>query len=639
MKIDQKAKFAQREWDNPQLYPLKSQQNNFRCGWLKRKGNEYEIYDCGKPYRIAHTRIDEYLKDNIFENNFSHNKNKDLADEKKTTAYKYKLVEKFNLKNLNFDYDEKFSNKYNSNRVKVSITGNICGTIVLTGQPNLWKLPRSLRVGKFYEFVFEDKDEGVYSLDKLEFEHFKFIYSESSEWDRIKRSIDSEQGVPVFFRLENKKIKDFGIAYLYKLPYDKSPFDTLSEHHKNKDKEKLKLDLAECIFGIEKKKEALKGRVQIGNAICENGVPDNELIFTMGSPKASYYPIYIEQKKGSKGKVTQYSTYNDSKIKGWKRYQIRNSVYGNKKQNDYNDKLDTKLIPLKKGAEFNTKVRFHNLRPIELAALLSAITFHKTENCYHQLGQGKPYGLGKVKIEIVNQYFDRDFDIDEEFAKYEEQLAKQIGKKWSSSDEMIQLFTLVSVPVADAESVLYEYMKMSTTDRKSNDFLTAKEHNEYLQYYTALKGQQKQPHSFLDQYEKQFEEERKQKRALLEKERIEEEQRVLQQQAAEAVARRQEQIEGGLSFLEEKFDDGRYKVTDSKGINNRVNQWLKKANATWLPKEEYDFLYNSLKRIYEEANNREKRNWEDFNRGIWNSVKSWVDEDVAKEWFDKIIKP
>jgi len=115
-------------------------------------------------------------------------------------------------------------------------------------------------------------------------------------------------------------------------------------------------------------------------------------------------------------------------------------------------------------------------------------------------------------------------------------------------------------------------------------------------------------------------------------------QRQVEQQAAEAAALRQEQIEGGLSFLEEKFDDGRYKVTDSKGINNRVNQWLKKANTTLLPKEEYEFLYNSLKRIYEKANNREKKNWGDFNKGIWNSVKYWINEDDAKEWFDEIIK-
>ncbi|MDR0612489.1 MAG: RAMP superfamily CRISPR-associated protein [Dysgonamonadaceae bacterium] len=33
MRLDENAMFAQREWDNPHLYPLKAQQNNFFCGF------------------------------------------------------------------------------------------------------------------------------------------------------------------------------------------------------------------------------------------------------------------------------------------------------------------------------------------------------------------------------------------------------------------------------------------------------------------------------------------------------------------------------------------------------------------------------------------------------------------------------
>ena len=44
-----------------------------------------------------------------------------------------------------------------------------------------------------------------------------------------------------------------------------------------------------------------------------------------------------------------------------------------------NEKLDTVIHPIKAGAIFNCCITFHNLRSIELGALLSALTFHNTK--------------------------------------------------------------------------------------------------------------------------------------------------------------------------------------------------------------------------------------------------------------------
>lgn len=54
---------------------------------------------------------------------------------------------------------------------------------------------------------------------------------------------------------------------------------------------------------------------------------------------------------------------------------------------------------LRKGAQFRATVRFFNLRPAELGALLSALTWHGDSSCLHGIGFGKPYGYGVIGIE------------------------------------------------------------------------------------------------------------------------------------------------------------------------------------------------------------------------------------------------
>ena len=173
MEVDQRSLFAQREWTNTELYSIKGNQTEILCGWLRRKGEDYEIINCGKPYRISHKNIDDYIGHNLMESNFSKKNGIDLNKEKdgydpKTAIYKYHLIEKegINLNNLTFVVDEEHCNKYNPRKVFVSKNGNIHGTIVLTGQPDKWdgreeELDDEIKTkkkptGKYYEFVFAD---------------------------------------------------------------------------------------------------------------------------------------------------------------------------------------------------------------------------------------------------------------------------------------------------------------------------------------------------------------------------------------------------------------------------------------------------------------------------------------------------
>lgn len=112
-----------------------------------------------------------------------------------------------------------------------------------------------------------------------------------------------------------------------------------------------------------------------------------------------------------------------------------------------------------------------------------------------------------------------------------------------------------------------------------------------------------------------------------------------QQAEAEAQKKREQQIEAGLSFLEEKFDDGRYKVTDFKGARNRIEQWLKRANHEELPADEHSIFTTSLTRIYQNiTKEKDKKEWSTFEKGIWVNVIKWIGKENAKAIFDKLMQ-
>lgn len=162
-------------------------------------------------------------------------------------------------------------------------------------------------------------------------------------------------------------------------------------------------DLAECIFGTIDGKYPLRGRVQIGNALCTREVNDNEkepATGMLGQPKSSYYPYYLKQDSTKPVK-----TWNskDIEIAGRKRYRIHsvNHVSQLPRGND-NSKMTKHLNLLPAGLTFNCEIRLHNIKPVELGALLSALTFHgNSDMCHHNIGMGKCRGFGRLEISNI----------------------------------------------------------------------------------------------------------------------------------------------------------------------------------------------------------------------------------------------
>ncbi|MCI5777889.1 MAG: TIGR03986 family CRISPR-associated RAMP protein [Bacteroidales bacterium] len=504
MRVDERAQFAQRDWENKLLYPLRDikEQNKICGGWLCRKEEDYVIRECKEIHRIALKRVDDWLKgeirteEEVMRNEYSTDRGKNLKesgegkDEIKTARHKYALLEsrgigRERLRGLRFDFDEKF--KKQGKGVKVAADGPITGTIVFTGQPNNadWEV-RGKKSGKFYDFVFEDNEEGrgnEFPLPKGKFENYEFIYAESEDWTEWKKELDGD-GIPVFFRKkESGEIKDFGLAQMYRLPYEKTPYEKERARY---EKEAGALDMADCIFGYVDGQKALRGRVQFSHFISEDATVDEPKTLILNGPKASYYPCYIKQ-TGNGGKDANYKTYNDGLLAGWKKYVLRDGTW-EKKMN--NEKLDTEIFPLKAGASFKGRVVFHNLKHEELGALLSALSFHgNTDKCYLQVGQGKPYGYGKMSVSVdalraVRNDDDTLVDSDSAMGSFELMMDKWLNSSWRKTRSVRELFALASNSVGK-EDERFKYMSLDV-DGKNNEFTDAKKGNEYLMRFSEL---------------------------------------------------------------------------------------------------------------------------------------------------------
>lgn len=690
--LDENAMFAQREWDDGErgdktLYTLKKEQNNLRCGWLRLVGDKYQLLDCGKPYRIGHNRIDEYAGEKIFANNFSKNSGVDLNKEvvlngkkfdPKTAIYKYELLKNrnINLEDIYFEEDADFSNNYGRKAVKVKTNGPIKGSIVFTGQPDKWKWkrPKELdsKAGKFYEFVFEEVQGKVVEISQENFNHFKFIYDQ--QWDYLKTRLSTPKGIPVFFRMRGEQIKDWGIAYLYKLPYTDSPYSLLKKGkynaHVNTDP-----DLAECIFGYINKDRSLKGRVQFSNAYYENnevGLKNNTLL-TLGSPKASYYPIYIQQ-EGANGKVNNYKTYNDGMISGWKRYPVRKQAKAIALDNAT---IDSVLFPADEGDIFKGKMRFYNLKEIELGALLSALTFHNSSGCYHQLGQGKPYGYGKVTISCRFDDPNLEKRKVELMSKFEKEISSKLKISWHNAPQIQELFTMAHHEVS-ADEVLFDYMHMDTNGNL-NEFSKAKREKEFLDLYTRLKKETYTPDCLTIEYHKELqkiEKEKEEKEKFLVNQNIE---NLLDEanRICDIVEEYKNEIDKGIEIytelvtriseidcLEKISSDLVVRRSDIIGkIHKKIellNSWKKYASPLedslrnisniktvlgntkkWRTMNSFspsdlDFLKKKFSEIYSALKPRDQKEWK--NKGKWKDLGELIGEENAQEWLKDILK-
>lgn len=471
------------------------QYSDIHCGWMTLRDDKIIITDNGIPRRISHLLIDaKYGTD--FCTVFS---NKDFLrkDSNRSPLLKYKKLEG---KDLSGCFMEKPMNPNNTvdKRIMVYFDENgKNGTIVLTGQPS-YRQPtikdsdgnvKKKASGKFYEFVFYDEVLKEYTLSAEEqgglYEDFKFIYKDSDEWKYWKAKLENGLPVPVFMSIQDGQLKHFGLSYLYKLPFYGRIKDYLLDEHKKK-----KYDLSDCIFGYAGSEKSLKGRITFSNAFWtknSGNLFESEIAPYLGSPKPTYYPIYLKQNGQNgymciKDRGTYFSTMLDdnAQLKGWKRYPIQSDYQTIFSIPEKQEDNTNPFIPLSAGSEFICKIHYHNLKKCELGALLSAIDLPK--ECLHSIGFAKPFGYGATRIEILNLDEKEKNDLKKTFFEMMSEEIENYGK----SSQIKELFSMMRI---NNLTQPLEYMALDEFVKcKKQHFKEDKNHSfgEYLQLYSEM---------------------------------------------------------------------------------------------------------------------------------------------------------
>ena len=407
-------------------------------GWLKFENNQWVIYPC------SFARV--HQKDIVSYFNLSYQDWTKL----KTVQDRYRCLGVCPSVN----YNDKGDKKYNKVLASLKRDGNLKGSLVMTGQPGSFyreNNPSQPASAKKYEFIFHAAKSESINIPHQVMSGFRQIHDDTKEWKFWLAQLASlKNGIPVFYHTENGQIVSLGLAMMYKLAYKNSIYDAINHTCDEHMKSQHQVDFADLIFGFlgENNQQGLRGRVNIGLA---ESLTEPVLSFTqatvLSGPKPTYYPHYIRQDN-----TKSFNQLMDSRVKlsGWKRYPLK-SVYFNRLSElvERNKKVQVQLETVDENTQFQSKIRLHNLRPLELGALLWSLDFGN-HHLRHNIGMGKPYGLGQISLEVKNANLrfncPRDVSTNElvleacrlEFENYMDQIVDKIqkGQTWKNTGEI-----------------------------------------------------------------------------------------------------------------------------------------------------------------------------------------------------------
>lgn len=450
------------------------------------------------------------------------------------------------------------------------------------------------------EFLFSAPDfNKAKHVDNDVFSKFESVMDQSqtemgaNHWAFLKEY--STEGIPVFY-LQNaqNEISAFGLASLFRLPYEKSLFDLLPADHKNR-ASKAKADFAGLLFGEISTEEQLsisrKGRVSFGVAKSDSiGTFDTRRL-VLANPKASYYPAYLKQPQND---LNNYNSANQ--INGFKRYlqhqTIKNSRIPLKKDGTENLDVTKQVEVLTSNNSFKSKVRIHNLNAHEVGALIWAITFGELgedSQYQHLVGMGKPLGYGKVKIKI------NTFDIT---ANFSSSLTLQVKEDFLNE---FYAYLAVNDLLNEGFATLKATHRNSVVNDQDLNYLVldpAKKRDDFLDMRKAKKSLPKlkiKPEKAMIEeisvgLNELIETHKKIQQALqqkLEEERIAKEQQELENQARE---KQQEELNSRNAF-EVLYEDVFNKEINKKALEKLVEQ---PSLYETLSEEELAFLKNKI---------------------------------------------
>ena len=332
-------------------------------------------------------------------------------------------------------YQEEVYYKENSNGgiEKISKSGN--GEFVLKGYLFNSTNASSKRSHYFIKEPFKTKERiivpqnviGGYqqNISKSRDKDNKWFYDIFNEENKTLIEKNPEGPIVFFKRSVNGKVKMIGRTPYFKVPYNRSIKEIIEKNGKST------IGYADALFGFvsdinvnpENQKDIVdsyKSRVRFTPIDIKGNFKESDyksMKFLLPSPFASANAMYIQQ-KGEK-----LSTYNDedTELNGYKYYRILDKVQ--KSKTEPKDMISVKGI-MKNNNNFylEGKVYFKNLACDELGLLLLSMDIEQTlnskqykgknksiiEKSFEQIGGAKPYGYGKVKVDITEFYLENN---------------------------------------------------------------------------------------------------------------------------------------------------------------------------------------------------------------------------------------
>lgn len=348
-------------------------------------------------YRTCqHTRV--YGKDlNAYLKTQSIKKSIDNDRQEQSALDKYKIWP-LNRPAIAFDFGEHFTQKDTPRTCAVQLgKGDKKGIPVFVGH----------RPGEGddldFNYVFYDVSNSPQAIE-AKLVNQMFAAHDEALVQYLKENSHPEYGIPVFIRAkkdENGEIQAIGLAKMPKMLYESSVGDLAKNQQANLVNNSAAFDLCELMFGsLRDYGIGLKSRISFSDSLCtKNTKIQASPAVILGQPKASYLNAYLEQSHNDgkvRGELKMYK--KGETLAGWKRYPAKPAFHADL-PDDLKNKVNvqSQLELLEPGATFSGSIVFHNLKPVELGALLWAI--NPDEAFYHGLGHGKSLGAGAVKLQ------------------------------------------------------------------------------------------------------------------------------------------------------------------------------------------------------------------------------------------------
>lgn len=368
-----------------------------RAGFLRRRADgQHEIVPCEYAY-FSHRELEAH---DIRAADFGKPEAKQQGS---SLTHKYGLLQD-KLGGLQIDFTRQQigmgGNKHDTRPIVTGLKPGRRGQFVVSAQ---------IDSGKSHDFIFYGRrDDKPLAVTPEQWRDFLRIHDDDQPgstrpWPGYWRA-EYQQGreVPVFYLQEGSRLR-FGLARMFRLAGRSSVHDAIRASHP----ELLGpgVDISDALFGTlgDAGKGAARGRVACLPLQAKPGVQPERLGTTvLAAPKPSYYPAYLYQNSEWQQRWTHWdsSGQNTPRLRGRKRYYAKQESALAPAPKDISDSVKTTLYALRAGTALTGSLVLHNLALWELGALLWTIELGGHKQAFHQLGMGKPYGLGRVRLAL-----------------------------------------------------------------------------------------------------------------------------------------------------------------------------------------------------------------------------------------------